>query len=176
MDAKLLTVSKRGLVNVSESETAKAKPKPLIGTDEATIDEKGRVLVSKKKRDRLGDGFAMYLGDTGCIYAYPAERWRGICEEMEKFDPTNQGTVEYTRMVMGSAEDELEFDPQGRVVVPRKLREAAKLKDKVYLVGCNSRMEIWAEDELACYEQDRDGYCRERREKMQRAYKEMKAS
>jgi MraZ protein len=95
---------------------------------------------------------------------------------MEKYDQTNQGTIDYTRMVMGSAEDELEFDPQGRVVVPRKLRDAAKLKDKLLLVGCNSRLEVWAEDEFARYEQDRDGYCRERREKMQRAYKEMRAS
>ena len=31
--------------------------KQLIGTEEATIDEKGRLLVSKKKRERLGEPF-----------------------------------------------------------------------------------------------------------------------
>lgn len=161
---------------MSDNAAIGSKPKPLIGTDEATVDDKGRVLVSKKKRDRLGDGFAMCLGDNGCIYAYPGDRWRLICDEIETHDPTNQGTVEYTRMVMGTAEDELEFDQQGRVVIPRKLREAAKLKDKVLLVGCLTRLEIWSEEEYQRYESDRDGYGRGRREKIQHAYQEMKAS
>jgi MraZ protein len=161
---------------VSELEEAGAALKPLIGTDEATIDDKGRLLVSKKKRDRLGENFAMYLGDTGCIFAYPGLTWDQMCQEMKNYDPSNQGTVVYTREVMGTAEDELEFDPQGRVVVPRKLRDAARLKDKVLLIGCNSRLEIWAADEFARYEQDPAGYAQARRERMRDAYTEMKAS
>jgi MraZ protein len=161
---------------VSQTAAQVTDTKPLVGTDEATIDDKGRVLFSKKKRDRLGNGFAMCLGDNGCIYAYPADEWRKICSEIQTHDPTNQGTVEYTRMVMGTADDELDFDGQGRVVVPKKLRELAKLKEKLLLVGCLTRLEIWAQEEFDRYEEDRDGYGRERREKIQRAYKEMKAS
>ena len=45
-----------------------SKPKLLLGQEEATIDDKGRVLVAKNKRDRLGSDFVMRLGDNGCIY------------------------------------------------------------------------------------------------------------
>lgn len=159
-----------------EEEEKGSKSKPLIGTDEATIDDKGRVLVSKKKRDRLGDGFAMCLGDNGCIYAYPGWRWQKICEDIESHDITNQGTVEYTRMVMGTAEDDLEFDGQGRVVIPRKLRELANLKDKVLIVGCLIRLEIWADEEFRLYELNREDYGKERRERIKENYREMKAS
>jgi MraZ protein len=152
------------------------EPKPLVGTDEATIDDKGRVLFSKKKRERLGNGFAMCLGDNGCLYAYPGDEWQKICREIKTHDPTNQGTVEYTRMVMGSADDELEFDGQGRVVVPKKLRELAKLKEKILLVGCLTRLEIWAQEEYDRYDEDSSGYGSDRRAKIQQAYKEMKAS
>ena len=49
--------------------------KPLIGTDEDTIDDKGRLLVSKKKRERLGEDFVMALGATGCVVVYPELVW-----------------------------------------------------------------------------------------------------
>ena len=173
-----LLQSQRGLIQLPEEEVAAADEtlKPLIGTELANIDDKGRLLVSKKKRDRLGEKFVMLLGDSGCIFAYPNHRWKAMCDETDRHDPNNEGTKEYTRMVMGSAEDDLEFDGQGRVVVPKKLREAAKLKEKVLLVGCNSRLEIWGEEEFLRYEEDRDGYGRARRERLQNAYKEMMAS
>ena len=44
---------------MSEPAPLGSNPKPLIGTDEAIIDVKGRLLLSKKKRDRLGDSFVI---------------------------------------------------------------------------------------------------------------------
>ena len=150
--------------------------KPLIGTDEAVIDDKGRLLVSKKKRERLGSRFTMCLGDNGCIYAYPAETWWRIVKEMLGYEAINQGRQKYTRLILGNAEDELEFDPQGRVVVPRKLRELGRLQEKVLLVGCGDRLEVWAKEEYDKYEADPDTYGQARMESIQRASQEMRAS
>lgn len=170
-----LQISLGWIREVSDTAPLGSMTKALIGTDEANIDDKGRILIGKKKRDRLGDGFAMCLGDNGAIFAYPAWKWEEIVAETLRYDPINQGRQDYTRMMMGTAEDEIDFDQQGRVVVPRKLRDMAKLRDRVLLIGCGDRMEIWAEEEYRRYEEDRTGYSRERRESMQRASKEMKS-
>ena len=154
-------------------ETAETAKKHLVGTDEATIDDKGRLLVGKKKRERLGVGFVISLGDTGCLVAYPAETWEQMVTEILSNSSINQGRQQYARLVVGSAEDELNFDRQGRIVIPIKLREAAKLRGKVVLVGLLDRMEIWAKEEYESFHADPDGYGRERREAIERAYMKM---
>ncbi len=147
--------------------------KQLIGTEEATIDEKGRLLVSKKKRERLGEPFVMSVGPTGCLVAYTVEAWNIEVGEVLSNPSTNLGRQQYARMLSGSAADDLRFDKQGRVVVPQRLRELAKLKDKVFVVGCIDRMEIWSAAAWKDYEKDPDGYGKERREAFIRAERQM---
>ena len=156
------------------SEANGSRPKPLLGTDEATIDSKGRILVSKKKRDRLGNGFAMCLGDNGCLYAYPGDHWESILEEIFSSDPTNPGRQALTRLVLGEADDDLNFDDVGRVVIPQKLRAKAKLEKDVLLIGCGDRLEIWSKEEYAKFELLGDAYEAERKEKIRTARLEMK--
>jgi len=147
--------------------------KPLMGTEEATIDEKGRVLFNKKKRDRLGDNFVIAWSDIGCLEAYSERGWQQVIAEIIRADATNQGRQLYTRMKLGFAEDELKFDSQGRVVIPHKLRELGKLKDKIVLVGNLDRVDIWAKEEYDKFLEDPEGYGAERRDAINRAYMKM---
>ncbi|HWA82344.1 MAG TPA: hypothetical protein VG820_02850 [Fimbriimonadaceae bacterium] len=155
------------------AQEAPAILKPLIGTDEATIDDKGRILVGKKKRERLGEPFAVAVGEVGCLVAYPEEVWQRKVAEMLSFDSLNQGRQQYTRLFLGYADDDLKFDQQGRVVVPQKLRDLAKLSDKVLLVGCGDRLEIWAKEEYERFQEDTEGYGAKRREALAKAYGQM---
>lgn len=147
--------------------------KPLIGTDEATVDDKGRVLVGKKKRDRLGETFALAVGDVGCLVAFPELVWQEKVAEILRSDSLNQGRQQYSRMFLGWAEDELKFDQQGRVVIPQKLRDLVGLREKVMLVGCGDRLEIWDKDEYAKYQIDTEGYGSTRRDSLAKAYGQM---
>lgn len=148
--------------------------KPLIGTEEATIDDKGRILFSKKKRERLGQNFAVTLGATGCVVAYPLPVWERLLSEIFAHDSTNSARDQYTRLVLGVADDDLNFDSQGRVVIPHKLRALAKLEDKVLLVGCGDRVEIWSKPEWEEYWKYPEAYARERREAIENAWLKMK--
>ena len=71
--------------------TNPAVGKPLIGREEATIDDKGRILVSKKKRDRLGENFVIALGTCGCLVAYPEASWQKFVDGILSYDPINMG-------------------------------------------------------------------------------------
>lgn len=145
----------------------------LIGTDEATIDDKGRLLVSQKKRTRLGSPFAMTIEPLGCIGAYPMAIWNQKIAEILSYPSINQGRQEFQALTAGDADDELKFDKQGRVVVPQKLRLLAKIKEKVIVKGCFDHLEIWSEEEYKNWEKDRAGYRRAEREAVQRAYDRM---
>jgi MraZ protein len=158
---------------MSDEATSGSKFKPLLGTDEATIDDKGRILVSKKKRERLGETFTMALGSIGCLVAYPEDKWEQMVENMLSYDSINQGREQYTRLTLGLADDELKFDQQGRVVVPQKLRDLAQLTDKVMLVGCGDRLEIWARKEWEQYNKYPNTYGQERREAIEKAHQQM---
>jgi MraZ protein len=143
---------------------------PLLGTDESTIDSKGRILISKKKRDRLGEDFVVALGDVGCLCAYPKARWRDLVREIMQYDPINQGRQQYTRLVLGTADDDLDCDAQGRVVVPARLRKLAELENEVVIVGCGDRLEIWGKLQWAEYNKYPETYGQQRRQAIEKAY------
>lgn len=151
-----------------------SKPKRLAGREEANVDDKGRVLFSKRKRDILGDDFVMRLGDTGCIYVYSAEEWENVTAELDEYPKTSLGRQAYSRLLMSSVVFDLNFDAQGRTVIPRMLRDMAKISSAVVIVGCDERAEIWAADEFAKYESDIAGYGRERMDLFDEARRQMR--
>ena len=142
----------------------------LLGTDEATIDDKGRVLVGKKKRERLGETFALSVGAEGQLVAYPMAEWERMVTEILSYPSIQPGTQLYSRFVLADAEDDIKFDSQGRFVVPQRLRQIANLKDKIVLVGLATRMEIWAKQEYEEYNAYRDTYRAERVKSIRSAY------
>lgn len=148
--------------------------KPLIGTETANIDDKGRVLISKKKRDRLGESCALVLG-KGCLILYPTPVWKQLIAEIFAVPTLNPAREAYTRLVLGTAEDDLRCDPQGRMVIPKELREKARIRDKeaVLLIGCGDRVEIWAEREWEFFQRSPDDYEKSRRELFEKVYEAM---
>lgn len=150
-----------------------SKFKALQGIDEATIDDKGRLLIQKKKRERLGDDFVITWADLGCLAAYPAEVWDEIVAKVLSRDRLNHGTQAFSRLFFGYADDDLKFDSQGRVVIPQKMRELANLKDRVMVIGAGDRVEIWAKQEYEKYVKDPDGYGGERKRAVEEAWNRM---
>jgi len=142
----------------------------LIGSEDATIDEKGRVLVSKKKRDRLGEGFVIAHGAAGCLTVYTARAWADTVREIFEYSAINQGREDFAQLILGTAEDDIKFDPQGRMVIPKTLREAAGLTGKVKIVGIGDRMQIWSLDEYEKREAEDKNDNFSRRDRINKSY------
>jgi len=114
-----------------------------------TINEKGRLSIPSKFRDRLNECGADRLVVTKsvdpCLWVFTPEEW----EKMEKIaaglSTMNRLQMAYKRHVIGSAEDCI-IDPQGRILIPLSLREYAGLKKKCLIVGLVNRIEIWDND------------------------------
>jgi MraZ protein len=146
---------------------------PLIGTEEASIDEKWRVVFSQKKRERLGEPFAIVLGAAGRLEAMPTSVLLQRTSEVLRYSPLNDGRQRYSREAFSEGEDGLEWDKQGRVLIPPRLRQLGRLKErgKVMLVGAVDRVEIWDKDEYDA--QFLDPRSEQRREAIKSAYREM---
>ena len=122
----------------------------LLGEHHYQMDPKGRISLPAKFREVFKAGVHLTLGQEGCLYAFPPEQWdreRGRIEDRALTDRDSRG---YTRVFFGNAEH-VDLDAQGRLVVPRRLREKVRLDRDVAVVGVADRLEIWPEDEWARY-------------------------
>lgn len=146
--------------------------KPLIGTEESTLDDKGRVLFSKKKRERLGDDFLVLLGKLNCLIFYPEPVWKQLVKEIMTGPVMDPAREDFSRLTLGIAADDMSFDSQNRVVIPRELRKAANLTegDRLLIVGCGDRVELWDRDRWIEFRANPEGFRREQREAIEDLY------
>ena len=127
----------------------------LLGEHHYQMDPKGRISLPAKFREAFKAGVHLTLGQEGCLYAFPREEWEGEkarIEERALADPQTRG---YNRVFFGNAEH-VDLDGQGRLVVPRRLREKVRLGRDVAVVGVSDRLEIWPEEEWSRYAQSQE--------------------
>lgn len=130
----------------------------LLGEHRYQMDPKGRISLPGKFREAFRAGVHLTLGQEGCIYAFPPEEWSKEKQRVEDLALASQSNRGYTRMFYGNAEH-VELDSQGRLVVPRRLREKVGVVKDVAVIGVSDRLEIWAADEWDRYAAEQEaGY------------------
>jgi MraZ protein len=128
----------------------------LLGEHHYQMDPKGRISLPARFREAFKAGVYLTLGQEGCLYAFSSEEWRtekGRIEDRALADPQSRG---YNRVFFGNAEH-VDLDAQGRLVVPRRLRDKVRLARDVAVIGVSDRLEIWPEDEWARYAESLEG-------------------
>jgi len=161
---------------MSGSDGRESTSKRFTGTEEGSVDAKGRIQLSKKTRGILGEVFAIAVGETGCIRLFPLEKWEKYLGRFESTDPLNEGRQWFARLLFGTADDEVSCDGQGRVVIPKRLRDLGRISEEVELVGCGDYVEIWDPKEFLASIENPSTYGDKRRQILMGAKKEMGAS
>jgi len=116
----------------------------FIGEYQHTIDLKGRMAVPVKMRAKLSDGAVVTKGLDACLFIYPKNEWEKLAEKLSNLPISDTKARAFSRMMLAGAM-ELEFDKQGRVLLPGYLRTYADLKSKAVVAGLYNRIEIWNE-------------------------------
>lgn len=127
----------------------------LLGEHHYQMDPKGRISLPAKFRDAFSDGVYLTLGQDGCLFAFPRGEWDRTKAEFQALPISDPQSRAYTRMFFGNAE-RVDLDAQGRLVLPRNLRERAHLGREVAVVGVSDRLEIWAREAWERYEQSHE--------------------
>ena len=121
--------------------------RPLFtGSVEHSLDDKGRLVVPARFRERLGAGFFLTIAEPGpCLALYPASTWSDVCARLEAAPVKDARYRAYVRHLFAHTE-ELSTDANGRLVIPAVLRAYAAIDKDVISIGSLTRVEVWAKD------------------------------
>jgi len=122
----------------------------FVGTFEHAMDDKGRLSVPSQFREVLAGSQDEYLVLTRfrvdahpCLQVYPGSEWRNLLKRLDdqygRFSP--KGGMFHRAYVQPSAQ--VTPDSHGRILVPQKLRDLAKLGRDVVTTGGTRCFQIW---------------------------------
>ena len=115
----------------------------FFGEYEHTIDDKNRLTLPARFRERLMPGIVLTRGLDACLDVYERVAWDGLVDaRLAPLDPFSREARELKRFFFSAATD-AELDKQGRVLVQPALLRHAKLGREVVVAGVHDHLEIW---------------------------------
>jgi MraZ protein len=115
----------------------------FFGEHDHTLDDKGRLTIPARYRDLLINGAYITLGFDDNLIVMRSEDFNLLYHKLEELSEANSAARKIRRTMFGKAVF-LEFDRNGRVLVPQFLREMVKIDNAVKLVGTGRYIEIWS--------------------------------
>jgi MraZ protein len=123
----------------------------LRGNHSARIDDKGRLKLPTAFRALVEEqhGSALFVTSlTGeSVRVYPMPVWLGVEERLRRMPSTHPARLKFLDRVNYYGQVS-EFDSQGRVVVPPRLRAAAGITGEVDVLGQVDYLEVWNHERL----------------------------
>ena len=142
----------------------------LLGNFQHTLDDKNRIRLPAKYREKLGNEYILMPGIDGCIFLYPAsaeDKFLKAVEEME-FDSEKSDIL----TLIAEMSTTVEADSQGRFMISDDLLKFAKIEKDVHIRGSFKWIEIWSEELYVKRHENRDHSS----EALNAAYKEFHKS
>jgi MraZ protein len=122
----------------------------FLGEFKHTIDGKGRLAIPAKFRASLSGGAIITRGLDKCLFLFPQKEWDVLANKLVNLPLSQSDSRAFVRLMLAGAGD-VEFDAQGRILIPENLRSYAKLSKKSIVTGLYNRIEIWDENEWNRY-------------------------
>ncbi|WP_112872693.1 division/cell wall cluster transcriptional repressor MraZ [Paracoccus endophyticus] len=125
------------------------------GSDEVKVDAKGRVSIPAKFRRVFETCDPDWESGRRpqLVIVYGRDEWRhlelytieAIQEIDDQIDLMQRGSAERRLLesIMHGSAEEAEIDPDGRLVLPQKLREKIGLDDRAFFVAAGDYLKVW---------------------------------
>ena len=115
----------------------------LIGHYYTKLTEKGRSSVPKKFRQEIGNKAIIAKWYENCLVIVDPDSWNALLNKLTgKSQIITEPVRDTDRFILGSA-FEIDLDSQGRFVIPKALRDYARLSEEIVFVGLGNRVELW---------------------------------
>ena len=118
----------------------------LLGNFQHSLDDKNRIRLPAKYREKLGNDYILMPGIGGCIFLYPAEAEEKFYKAVEGIGEFNTKSAETIRRIAEMSAT-VEADSQGRFMLPPELLKFAMIDKDVRIVGAINRIEVWSEEQ-----------------------------
>ncbi|MCK5305696.1 MAG: division/cell wall cluster transcriptional repressor MraZ [Candidatus Omnitrophica bacterium] len=120
----------------------------FYGEYKHTIDRKGRLIIPAKFRlltkENYIDKLYVTRGLDKCLFVFVEEEWKAQEHKFRSLPFTKRDSRKFNRLYFSGA-CEASLDKQGRILIPKYLKEYAQIKKEVIIVGVSNRFEIWDE-------------------------------
>jgi MraZ protein len=137
----------------------------LLGEYRHNLDPKGRVAIPAKFREKLTTGAIVTRGLDNCLFLFAEAEWKVLAEKLVALPLAQANSRAFVRLMLSGAMD-VEFDNQGRILIPDYLRKYAGLGKEVVVAGLYNRIEIWDGATWERYKQKTEGASEEIAEKL----------
>lgn len=114
----------------------------FFGRYEHSLDSKGRLTLPSEYAGDLAAGVVLTRGMEACVYLFPKAEFERISGRLSTLSMTDSRVRKLKRWLFSNAQM-AEPDRQRRVIVPQRLRDIAKISDKVLIAGMDSYIELW---------------------------------
>ena len=138
----------------------------LTGEYNNTIDDKGRLSFPGKLRAALNQNVLIVTkGLERCLWLFTLDEWESFQSKLlSNASMMKSESMLVIRRFIASACD-VEFDKNGRLSIPRELREYAHLSKDCTVLGIAKYMELWDSQTYSEYQQASEASFREAAEK-----------
>ncbi len=114
-----------------------------LGKHDRIVDDKGRVaLPATYRAEFAASAYIAKAPGENCVTVFLPRDFEDALVRLENLLREGQSSQNEYRQFTSSAV-EVQFDAQGRFRIPKELRDATDIKDKVVVAGVGSRIEIW---------------------------------
>ena len=121
----------------------------FYGEHEHTIDKKGRLIIPSKFREAFKEydiqKFYITRGLDKCLFLFTENEWKSQESKFRSMPFTKSESRKFNRLYFAGAA-QIECDKQGRILMPKYLKDFADIKKDVVIIGVSSRIEIWSKD------------------------------
>jgi MraZ protein len=136
----------------------------FTGQYEHNLDDKGRVSLPAKFKKYIeqvvsvpenAGQLVLTKGSRECIEIFTAEDWEKMVEGFSQNTSLKGGNNPDEIREKARLTDQVSLDKSGRIMINANLKSFAGIKKKVVFLGVIDRIEVWAADKLAEYDNGR---------------------
>jgi len=115
----------------------------FLGQYTHSLDGKGRLIVPARFREDIQGSIYLTQGFDENLRMLPEETFQSIYNRVTEMSSTDPTARQLRRLIFSSAQ-KVDLDNNGRILVPKYLREVANLASEAIIVGVGESIEIWS--------------------------------
>ncbi len=113
----------------------------LTGNYQYNLDDKGRLTIPSKLREQLGNAVVVSLNFDNTLALRRKVDFETFKQALLNKNQMKSNVRIVTRTILGNS-FELDFDSQGRILIPEILIKTIQLKKNVQIIGVGDKLEI----------------------------------
>jgi MraZ protein len=116
----------------------------LTGTHPRTLDDKKRLTLPKRTREQIGEVLQLFVtpGPEQSLWIYTKDDLEHLAAKLAQMSGTNDEARVSERVFFAQMET-VDLDRSGRILIPDRLVQVAKIQHEVVLLGVRDHLELW---------------------------------